>query len=106
MALADVFKALADPTRREILRILSEGERSAGALADAFPISKPSISHHLTVLKHAQLVRDERRGQQIIYSLDSSVLQDVLAWVFDVLQARPDERSHPGGSMQEVRPRG
>ena len=86
MALAEVFKALADPTRREILRLLAQGERSAGAIADAFAISKPSISHHLATLRHAGLVSDERRGQQIFYTLNTSVLQDAAAWAFDLAE--------------------
>ncbi len=88
MSLTDVFKALGDPTRRDILRMLAGGDLSAGEIAAAFPISKPSISHHLAALRHAGLVRDERRGQQIVYSLDTSVLQDALTWVLDVAQSR------------------
>ncbi len=86
MALADVFKALGDPTRREILRQLAEGERSAGEIADAFALSKPSISHHLATLRHAGLVSDERRGQQIFYTLNTSVLQDAASWAFDLAE--------------------
>ncbi len=88
MGLADVFKALGDPTRREILRLLSERERSAGEIADAFAISKPSISHHLATLRHAGLVDDERRGQQIFYTLNTSVLQDAAAWALGLAQPR------------------
>lgn len=87
MAVADVFKALGDPTRREILRMLAaRGDLSAGEIAAAFAMSKPSISHHLTVLRHAALVRDRRSGQQVIYALDTSVLQDVLAWLWAVAE--------------------
>lgn len=91
MALSLVFKALSDPTRRQILRMLSEGDLSAGEIASAFRMAKPSISHHLSVLKQAGLVQDERRGQQIIYSLDTTVFQEVLSWIFDVAQ-----RAGPG----------
>ena len=59
----DVFKALSDPTRREILRLLKTGELTAGAIADNFAMSKPSVSHHLSTLKSAGLVFAERRGQ-------------------------------------------
>lgn len=90
-----VFKALADPTRRQILRMLSQGDLSAGEIASAFAMAKPSISHHLNVLKQAGLVQDERRGQQIIYSLDTTVFQDVLGWIFAVAQ-RSDPPRRPG----------
>lgn len=72
------FKALADPTRREILRMLGEKRLSAGDIAAAFDISKPSISHHLRILKDAELVRTERNGQYIIYTLNSTVLQEFM----------------------------
>ena len=80
--MTDVFKALADPTRRRILELLKERDLSAGEIADAFDIGKPSISHHLGILKAAELVRTERDGQSIIYSLDTTVFQDVAAWVY------------------------
>ncbi len=75
------FKALADPTRREILRLLQQGDLTAGEIADQFQISKPSISHHLSLLKQAQLVQDVRQGQNIVYSLNTTVFQDVLGWI-------------------------
>ena len=78
-----VFKALADPTRREILRLLGRGEMTAGDLAARFEMSKPSMSHHFAVLKQADLIRSRRKGQQIIYALNSTVLEDVLTWLWD-----------------------
>lgn len=63
----DAFKALGDPTRRRILELLSEGEMSAGDIAAHFDMAKPSVSHHLNILKNAGLVTDERRGQNIVY---------------------------------------
>lgn len=78
------FKALADPTRRQILRLLREKDRTAGEIADFFNMSKPSISHHLNALKHAGLVQDERKGQFILYSLDSTVLEEVLGWFLEL----------------------
>jgi DNA-binding transcriptional ArsR family regulator len=78
------FRALADPTRREILRRLAGGDLSAGEIAAGFTISKPSVSHHLTILKAAGLVLDVRRGQSIIYSLNTTVVQDVFGWLLDV----------------------
>ena len=75
----DVFKALSDPTRREILRLLKTGELTAGAIAENFAMSKPSVSHHLSALKAVGLVHSQRQGQEIVYSLDTTVFQDVVA---------------------------
>lgn len=79
-----VFKALADPTRREILRLLSGGEKSAGDLAEHFELTKPSVSHHFAVLKEAELIRSRREGQQILYALNTTVVEDVLARIWDL----------------------
>ncbi|MDI3328535.1 MAG: autorepressor SdpR family transcription factor [Alicyclobacillaceae bacterium] len=81
----EAFKALSDPTRRKILRLLRSGDLTAGEIAGHFSLTKPSISHHLNVLKQARLVLDERRGQQIVYSLNTTVLQDVMGWLLDVI---------------------
>lgn len=89
--LNNVFQALSDRTRREILRLLSNHDMTAGEIADHFAISKPSISHHLSTLKQAGLVSDERQGQHIVYSIDTTVFQDVLAWVFDLTQKEPKQ---------------
>ncbi len=78
-----IFKALSDPTRREILKMLRQSDLTAGEIAEHFNISKPSLSHHLNVLKQADLVLDERKGQYISYSLNTSVFQNVLAWFID-----------------------
>jgi DNA-binding transcriptional ArsR family regulator len=80
----DAFKALADPTRREILRLLRHGEQTAGELAEQFEMSKPSMSHHFSVLKAADLITARRQGQQIVYALNTTVMQDVLAIVWDL----------------------
>ncbi len=80
----EIFKALADPTRREILRILGRGEMSAGELAKRFDMSKPSVSHHFSVLKQADLIHSRREGQQIFYSLNTTVIEDVLTWMWDL----------------------
>ncbi len=79
-----VFKALADPTRRGILKALQSGSRTAGALAENFPMTRASLSHHFNVLKAANLVRTERRGQHIVYSLDTTVLQEATAMLLDI----------------------
>jgi len=81
----DVFKALSDETRREILRMLRAGDMTAGAIADNFVMSKPSISHHLSALKQADLVTAERRGQEIVYSLNTTVFQDLMAYALQFL---------------------
>jgi ArsR family transcriptional regulator, arsenate/arsenite/antimonite-responsive transcriptional repressor len=80
----DVFKALADPNRRKILKLLQNGSLSAGEIAEFFEFSKASLSHHFSVLKAAELVRTERRGQQIVYSLNTSVFEDVAAVLFEL----------------------
>jgi DNA-binding transcriptional ArsR family regulator len=85
MAFNAVFKALSDPSRREILRILSRGERTAGELASSFDMTKPSMSHHFAILKEADLIQSRREGQQIIYSLNTTVLEDVLTRLWDHL---------------------
>jgi DNA-binding transcriptional ArsR family regulator len=87
MSLNDAFKALADPTRRKILDLLKQRSMNAGDIAAHFDMTKPSISNHLNVLKQANLVRDERRGQHIVYSLNTTVFQDVLKWILDLQHA-------------------
>lgn len=78
----EAFKALAGPTRRRILELLRSGDLSAGELAEHFDMTKPSISHHLNTLKAAGLVDAERDGQSIVYSLNTSVLQDLMSWFY------------------------
>jgi ArsR family transcriptional regulator, arsenate/arsenite/antimonite-responsive transcriptional repressor len=79
------FKALSDSTRREILGLLRHGEKTAGELAEHFDMTKPSMSHHFAVLKEADLITSRREGQQIWYGLNTTVVQDVLAWVMDLM---------------------
>ena len=79
-----VWKALADPTRRGIIRTLKSGSKTAGEIADEFPMTRASLSHHFNALKSADLVRTERRGQHIVYSLNTSVLDDVAAILMDL----------------------
>jgi DNA-binding transcriptional ArsR family regulator len=81
-----VFKALANPTRRGILKALQSGSKTAGALAENFPMTRASLSHHFNILKTAKLVRTERRGQHIVYSLDTTVLQEVTAMLLDIFE--------------------
>lgn len=81
----EAYKAIADPTRRRILKYLRGGERTAGELAEYASVGRTALSHHLTVLKLADLVRVERRGQFQIYSLNTTVFQDLMtelmSWV-------------------------
>lgn len=79
-----VFKALSDETRREILKILSKGDMSMGDIANNFNMSKPAISKHLDILKNAKLITAEKKGQFIIYSINTSVIQQVLGWFLDI----------------------
>lgn len=76
-----LFKALNDKTRRQILEMLKEKDMTAGDIAEAFNISKPSISHHLDILKRADLVSSDKKGQFITYSLNTTILEDVLKWI-------------------------
>jgi ArsR family transcriptional regulator len=76
-----IFKALNDETRREILELLKVKDLSAGEIADYFNISKPSISHHLDILKRADLISSEKKGQFVIYSLNTTIMEDVLQWI-------------------------
>ena len=95
MGINEVFKALSDPTRREILRMLSHGERSAGELAEPFDMTKPSMSHHFSVLKEAELIRSRREGQQIFYALNTTVVEDVVTRIWDLFGTNQERRSPP-----------
>jgi DNA-binding transcriptional ArsR family regulator len=86
MSSNEAFKALADPTRREILALLRKGERTAGALAEQFDMTKPSMSHHFAVLREADLVTSRRDGQQIWYALNTTVVEDLMAWAMDLIR--------------------
>ncbi len=88
MSSQSVFKALADPTRRDILVLLQKGSLSAGDIASKFTISKASMSHHFALLKAADLVRTERRGQKIVYSLNTTVIEDAMTAMFDLFNPR------------------
>lgn len=84
-----VFGALSDPTRRQILKVLRAGSLPAGEIAEAFHLSKPTLSHHFRILKAAGLVRSERRGTSIVYTLQSSVLEDLAAELIELASPRP-----------------
>jgi len=82
--LNSIFKALNDPTRREILELLKEKDLTAGEIADQFNISKPSISHHLDLLRQAGLVVSVKEGQFIYYSLNTTVMDEMLKWIISL----------------------
>ena len=84
MGLQQTLKALADPTRREILNLLKGGKKSAGEICEHFDISAAAISRHLSVLKDADLVYDAREGKYIYYEINTSVLEETLLWIADL----------------------
>ncbi|MBW5448432.1 autorepressor SdpR family transcription factor [Cohnella sp. CFH 77786] len=88
----ETFKALSDPTRRKIIQLLKERDLTAGEIADHFSISKPSISHHLNILKQAGLVQDERQGQNIVYTLNLTVIQEAMGWFLDMIANKEEEK--------------
>ncbi|MEL6624317.1 MAG: autorepressor SdpR family transcription factor [Bacteroidota bacterium] len=84
-----LFKALKDPSRRQILEMLKSGDLTAGEIASAFDMQKPSISHHLDLLRQADLVSSQKKGQYVYYSINTSVLDDLITWIMD-LQQQPE----------------
>ena len=84
MGLQQTLKALAVPTRREILKVLKNGRQSAGEIADHFSISAAAVSRHLSVLKEADLIEDTRDGKYIYYELNATVLEEILLWISDL----------------------
>lgn len=91
MAMQDTLRALADPTRREILTLLRAGPLTAGEIAEKFPVSAAAVSRHLSVLKEADLVRDRREGKYIYYELNASVLEEILLWLTTLKGEENDE---------------
>lgn len=81
MGLQDTLRALADPIRREILSLLKGGRMSAGEICGHFPVTAAAVSRHLSVLKEADLIRDQREGKFIFYELNTSVLEEILLWI-------------------------
>ena len=84
MGLQQTLKALSDPTRREILNLLKTGKKSAGEISDHFDITAAAISRHLSVLKEADLIEDNRDGKYIFYTLNTSVLEEIMLWITDL----------------------
>ena len=84
MGLQQTLKALADPTRREILNLLKKGKLSAGEISEHFNITNAAISRHLSVLKEADLIEDTREGKYIFYELNASVLEEIMLWITEL----------------------
>ena len=96
LSLQHTLRALADPIRREILNLLKNGRMSAGEISAHFPVTAASISRHLSVLKDADLIRDQREGKYIFYELNASVLEEVLLWIAELKGESGDEKDHSG----------
>lgn len=94
MGFQESFKALSDPTRREILNLLRAGPLSAGELLEHFSITGASLSHHLSALKHAGLIDDEKKGKYIFYTLNTTVLDDILNWMMSLKGTEKGESDH------------
>ena len=90
--LDDTLRALGDPTRREILRVLRQGDLTAGEISGRFPMTAASVSHHLSVLEEAGLVRSERNGRNLVYSLETTVFQEFLQQMLEMFGNKGDER--------------
>lgn len=84
MSMQDTLQALADPTRREILNLLKQSRMSAGEISNHFSISGAAVSRQLSVLKEADLIRDEREGKYIYYELNATVLEEILLWISEL----------------------
>ena len=84
MGMQQTLRALADPTRREILNLLKKGRLSAGEIGEHFSVSAAAVSRHLSVLKEADLITDTREGKCIFYQLNASVLEEILLWLAEL----------------------
>ncbi len=99
MGINEVLRALADPTRREVLRLLRDGDLTAGELADHFELAKSTMSGHFNVLKTAGLIVSERSRNQVVYSINTSAFDDAVAGVMSYLQSH--RRTRPAQSDVE-----
>lgn len=94
MGFQDSFKALSDPTRREILTLLRAGPLTAGELLEHFSITGASLSHHLSILRHAGLIDDEKKGKYIFYALNTTILDDILRWMMSLKENQQGDSDH------------
>ena len=92
MGMQNTLRALSDPIRREILNLLKSGRMSAGDIVDRFEVTGASISRHLSVLKDADLIRDQREGKYIYYELNASVLEEIMLWIADLKGEGEDDQ--------------
>lgn len=92
VGIGDTFKALSDPTRREILHLLKRGSLTAGKISERFNMTPATISHHLSVLKDAGLITDERRGKYIHYELSMTMIEEMLGWAAGLQGGNKDEK--------------
>ncbi len=97
-----LFKALNDPTRRKILDLLQKKDLTAGEIADCFEVSKPTISHHLDLLKQADLILSEKDGQFLVYSLNTTVLDECLAWLMRLAKQKKKGKSETEKSAKRM----
>lgn len=91
MAIGELFKALSDDNRRKILDLLKDGDLTSGEIANHFNMSKPGVSQHLNILKNSELVYSHKKGQYVYYSLNTSVLQDIMKWAIQFKQDKGAE---------------
>ena len=89
--LQDTLKALSDPTRRKILELLKKGPLSAGEIGEHFEMTGATLSHHLSILKKAGLVDDNKKGTFVYYEINTSVMEDILTWITGLMEAKRDE---------------
>ncbi len=92
LGFAETFKALSDPTRREILNLLKEKDLSAGEIVEHFDMTGATISHHLSILKKANLITDTKKGKYIYYELNLSVFEEILTWINGLMGGKEDEK--------------
>ena len=85
------LKALSDPTRRKILEMLKKGPLSAGEIGEHFDMTGATLSHHLSILKKAGLVDDNKKGTFVYYEINTSVMEDILAWITGFMGEKKDE---------------
>ncbi|MFL5764810.1 MAG: autorepressor SdpR family transcription factor [Bacteroidia bacterium] len=96
-----LFKALGDPTRRQIIELLRKRDMNAGEIADRFDMSKPSISHHLDLLRQAKIVISIKEGQFITYSLNTTVFDEMVKWVMDLSDKKKSSDSKTPDQKQK-----
>lgn len=100
-----LFKALNDPTRRQILELLRVQSLTAGEIADACQVRKPTVSHHLDILRQAELIEEERQGQFRRYHLNTTVVEDVMVWLSGLIEAPKPAAKKAASALKRLKPR-